>query len=62
LRKFFEIIDRAKKPRIYGRRPRSSAGAGFGVRLFEGAEQEIKLKLIDTRSYNGIAELIYGLR
>ena len=48
MRKFFEIIDRAKKPRIYGRRPRSSAGAGFGVRLFEGAEQEIKLKLIDT--------------
>ena len=57
MRKFFEIIDRAKKPRIYGRRPRSSAGAGF-----EGAEQEIKLKLIDTRSYNGIAELIYGRR
>lgn len=32
---------------------------GSGIRLFENTEHEIKLKLLKTRSYNGMADLIY---
>ncbi|WP_289834532.1 dihydrofolate reductase family protein [Parabacteroides goldsteinii] len=32
---------------------------GSGVRLFENAEQEIKLKLLDICSYNGMTDLNY---
>lgn len=35
---------------------------GNGVRLFQTQPNEIKLKLIDTLSYNGITDLIYELR
>ena len=35
---------------------------GSGVRLFGDAEHEIKLKLLDTRSYNGMTELNYVRR
>lgn len=35
---------------------------GSGIRLFENAQHEIKLKLLDTRSYNGMTELIYARR
>lgn len=35
---------------------------GDGIRLFQGHESEIKLKLIGTLSYNGITDLIYELR
>ncbi|GFI22458.1 putative protein YyaP [Lachnospiraceae bacterium] len=32
---------------------------GAGIRLFENAKQEIRLRLIHTRSYNGMTDLIY---
>ena len=32
---------------------------GSGIRLFETADHEIKLKLLKTQSYNGITDLIY---
>lgn len=32
---------------------------GSGIRLFENTEHEIKLKLLKTRAYNGMADLIY---
>ena len=32
---------------------------GFGIRLFEESQDEIKLKLVRTQSYNGITELVY---
>lgn len=32
---------------------------GSGIRLFEKAGHEIKLRLIKTRSYNGMTDLIY---
>lgn len=32
---------------------------GFGIRLFEKADHEIKLKLVKTQSYNGMTDLIY---
>lgn len=32
---------------------------GGGIRLFEEMPQEVKLRLTDTRVYNGITELIY---
>ena len=35
---------------------------GSGVRLFENGEREIKLRLINTRSYNGMTDLIYERR
>ena len=35
---------------------------GSGVRLFENAKQEIKLKLLNIRSYNGLTELNYVRR
>ncbi|MEH2949573.1 dihydrofolate reductase family protein [Lachnospiraceae bacterium 56-18] len=35
---------------------------GSGVRLFENAKQEIKLKLLNIRSYNGMTELNYVRR
>lgn len=39
-----------------------SAILGSGVRLFENTERGVRLKLIDTRSYNGMTELIYVRR
>ena len=30
-----------------------------GIRLFRNAENQIELKLTDTRAYNGMVELIY---
>ena len=35
---------------------------GSGVRLYENAKQEIKLKLLNIRSYNGMTELNYVRR
>lgn len=35
---------------------------GSGVRLFENTKYEIKLRLLHTRSYNGMTDLIYGRR
>lgn len=35
---------------------------GNGIRLFETAEAEVKLKLIKTQSYNGITDVIYEYR
>ncbi len=35
---------------------------GNGIRLFDTLENEIKLKLIKTRSYNGITDLVYEKR
>lgn len=35
---------------------------GNGIRLFDISEKEIKLKLIKTRSYNGITDLVYEKR
>ena len=35
---------------------------GSGVRLFENAEHEIKLKLLNTHSYNGMIDLNYMRR
>ena len=35
---------------------------GGGIRLFDTAQQEIKLKLIQTKSYNGITDLVYERR
>lgn len=35
---------------------------GSGIRLFEKADHEIKLKLIKTQSYNGMTDLIYAKR
>ena len=35
---------------------------GSGIRLFESAEHEIKLRLLQTRSYNGMIDLIYTRR
>lgn len=35
---------------------------GSGIRLFENAKQEIRLRLINTRSYNGMTDLIYTRR
>ena len=35
---------------------------GSGIRLFENAEHEIKLRLFNTRSYNGMTDLIYARR
>lgn len=32
---------------------------GSGIRLFEGAKHEIKLRLLKTQSYNGMTDLIY---
>ena len=32
---------------------------GSGIRLFENANQEIKLRLLNTQSYNGMTDLIY---
>lgn len=32
---------------------------GFGIRLFERGKQELLLKLIDTRAYNGMVDLVY---
>lgn len=32
---------------------------GGGIRLFENTEQEIKLKLLKTQTYNGITDLVY---
>lgn len=32
---------------------------GSGIRLFEKADHEIKLRLLKTRSYNGMTDLIY---
>ena len=35
---------------------------GSGIRLFENAQHEIKLRLFNTRSYNGMTDLIYTRR
>lgn len=35
---------------------------GGGIRLFDTLEKEIKLKLIQTKSYNGITDLVYERR
>lgn len=35
---------------------------GSGIRLFENAKQEIPLRLLKTRSYNGMTDLIYTRR
>lgn len=35
---------------------------GSGVRLFEKGEREIKLRLLWTQSYNGMADLVYERR
>ncbi len=35
---------------------------GSGIRLFENAESEIKLRLLSAQSYNGIMDLIYTRR
>ncbi len=35
---------------------------GSGLRLFEGIEHEIKLRLVKARSYNGMTDLIYVRR
>ncbi|MCC2253516.1 dihydrofolate reductase family protein [Ruminococcus sp. CLA-AA-H200] len=35
---------------------------GSGIRLFKGGNREIKLRLLNTRSYNGMTELIYVRR
>ena len=35
---------------------------GSGIRLFGNAEHEIKLRLLNTRSYNGMTDLIYTRR
>lgn len=35
---------------------------GSGIRLFENVENQIELKLTDTRAYNGMVELIYARR
>lgn len=35
---------------------------GSGIRLFENADHEIKLKLLRTQSYNGMTDLIYTRR
>lgn len=35
---------------------------GQGIRLFDTLEKELKLKLIQTQSYNGIADLVYVRR
>lgn len=35
---------------------------GGGLRLFDGLGGEHRLRLIETRSYNGITDLVYGRR
>lgn len=35
---------------------------GSGIRLFENAKHEIKLKLLNAHSYNGMTDLIYTKR
>lgn len=35
---------------------------GSGIRLFEGGENEIKLRLLHTQFYNGMMDLIYTRR
>ena len=35
---------------------------GSGIRLFGESQDEIKLKLVRTQSYNGITELVYVRR
>lgn len=35
---------------------------GTGIRLFENAQQEIKLRLVNTQSYNGMTDLVYTRR
>lgn len=33
---------------------------GDGIRLFNNLSKEIKLKLVDTKRFNGIVELVYS--
>ena len=35
---------------------------GSGIRLFENAKSEIRLRLLNTQSYNGMTDLIYERR
>lgn len=35
---------------------------GYGIRLFENGKREIKLRLLNTQSYNGMTDLIYTRR
>lgn len=35
---------------------------GSGIRLFENGKREIKLRLLNTRSYNGMTDLVYTRR
>lgn len=35
---------------------------GSGIRLFENAEHEIKLRLLKTQTYNGMTDLVYTRR
>lgn len=35
---------------------------GSGIRLFENAGREIKLRLLKTQSYNGMTDLVYTKR
>lgn len=35
---------------------------GNGIRFFDALEKELKLKLVSSRSYNGITDLVYERR
>lgn len=35
---------------------------GKGIKLFQGSHEEIKLKLLETKSYNGMVDLVYERR
>ena len=35
---------------------------GSGIRLFENAKREVKLRLLNTQSYNGMIDLVYTRR
>lgn len=35
---------------------------GSGIRLFENGKYEMKLRLLNTQSYNGMVDLIYTRR
>ncbi|OUP49494.1 dihydrofolate reductase family protein [Lachnoclostridium sp. An181] len=35
---------------------------GSGIRLFENGKHEVKLRLLNSRSYNGMTDLVYTRR
>lgn len=41
---------------------KENGNLGSGIRLFEKADHEIKLRLLKTQSYNGMMDLIYAKR